>query len=144
MKHAHLPVYLAAVALWFAFGPANAEPGLAPHSRASHVFFPQGGTQLDREADLSLKRLAQVLDSGVFSKTCIALLGYSDSSGSTAQNLKISEDRAWAVAERLAEYLHDPSRIKRIEGRGAQDFLNDVASTSPFQRRVAVRVKGCA
>ena len=87
-----------------------------------------------------------VLDSVVevvkeFNKTVIEINGYTDSTGSFSYNQKLSEDRAQAVANYVANQNVFMSRI-RVTGYGPRNPIasNDTASGRAQNRRVEINL----
>lgn len=120
---------------------ANAE--LSSETKQNHVLFQSGGTSLSAEAREQIETLGAVLNTPTMQNACLKLIGYSDQSGGTSANIRISQARADRVAEELMEYLDRPERIETSVGSGATDFLPEILPTDPRQRRVAIFVRTC-
>ncbi|WP_412564458.1 OmpA family protein [Thalassobius sp. MITS945101] len=112
--------------------------------RESHVFFPAGGLDLDPVAQAQIALLGDILNIPVMARACLHLVGHSDSSGSTTQNLRLSKQRAEVVADHLRPLLDDGRRIRSLEGKGEEEPLAGVDSRDPRNRRVAIWARSCA
>lgn len=112
--------------------------------RESHVFFPAGGLDLDLVAQAQIALLGDILNIPVMAGACLHLVGHSDSSGSAAQNLRLSKQRAEVVADHLRPLLDDSRRIRSLEGKGEEEPLVGVDSRDPRNRRVAIWARSCA
>jgi outer membrane protein OmpA-like peptidoglycan-associated protein len=99
----------------------------------SDVLFATGQSELMPGAENELARLGQVLRDNP--EQTIVVEGYTDSTGSSATNLRLSEARAEAVREALVRYGADPRRIT-IRGMGS---ANPVASNATAAGRQANR-----
>ncbi|WP_298262225.1 OmpA family protein [uncultured Litoreibacter sp.] len=111
--------------------------------RQNNVFFTQGGTELSANALLQLQRLAEVLNAPSMQRTCLRLVGYSDSSGSGAINMEVGAKRAAVVQKRLSLLLLNPARIEGVQSMGEQGPLAGLAPDSTWQRRVEIWARNC-
>ena len=111
--------------------------------RESHVFFVAGGVALPAEAQAQLQKLAKVLSIGPMDQACLKLIGHSDSLGSDAANLVLSQQRAQVVAEYLTQQLGDPARIEMVTGVGEAQPIPGLASTARENRRVEIQARQC-
>jgi outer membrane protein OmpA-like peptidoglycan-associated protein len=127
---------------------AAAAPAIAPTTpvgtmRESHVFFPQGGTQLDSAALAQIAMLGQILEGQVLGQACLQLIGHSDSSGGTEANRSLALRRAEAVRDALGRKLRVPSRIESVLSLGESHPLETMPASSVWQRRVEIRARNC-
>lgn len=101
------------------------------------VLFATGSAQLTAGAQSRLDRLAQFLQQ--YPDRTLRIEGYTDSTGSSATNLRLSEARAMAVRDALTERGVNPSRIV-AQGMGeAQPIAsNSTESGRQQNRRVEV------
>lgn len=131
--------------LWALATPLFANPPaqVSHEAKESHVFFPNGGTQLDADATSQLNLLAQVLQTEVFSNACLKLVGHSDSSGGAAVNETIAMQRAKITAAYLKARMDAPERIVAVVSMGEKQLLETLPDESPWQRRVAFYARDC-
>ena len=145
-------------ALWDAYGiahddcrtalsttsrPNTPRPSLTAEDRQNNVFFLGGGSDLDEEAAMQVRRLAQILNTGIMRASCVSLVGHADSSGAPRTNRILSVRRADAVADELRRWIDDPSRILRVQGAGSDQILRDFPSEAPENRRVTIFAGPC-
>lgn len=102
--------------------------------------FPGRDEQISSNAHTNLDQVADALKQQP-SDTTFHVQGYTDSSGSDADNQKLSTRRAQAVADRLEHSGINSSRI-RVEGRGEADPVasNDSEEGRAANRRVEIIV----
>jgi glucose/mannose transport system substrate-binding protein len=86
--------------------PSDAPPGYADDvngaAKLNIIFhFRPGNTQLDNKAKADLKRLVDLLHNPTYLGRHILLFGFSDNYGGNRTNLRISKQRAQAVADQL-------------------------------------------
>jgi glucose/mannose transport system substrate-binding protein len=86
--------------------PPDAPPGYADDvngaAKLNIIFhFRPGSTQLDNKAQADLKRLVDLLHNSTYQGRHILLFGFSDNYGGGRTNLRISKQRALAVANQL-------------------------------------------
>jgi glucose/mannose transport system substrate-binding protein len=96
--------------------PSGAPPGYANDvngaSKLNIIFrFQSGSTQLDAKAQADFKSLVELLHNSNYQGRQILLFGFSDNSGSTRRNLKISKQRAQALADQLQTQGLVPSLV---------------------------------
>lgn len=84
---------------------------MAGADRVSLTFrFQDGSSALDASSQQNLADLAQMLEAGQFAGGDLILAGFSDGSGSAADNLALSQERADVVAAALLEAAPDLPR----------------------------------
>jgi outer membrane protein OmpA-like peptidoglycan-associated protein len=86
--------------------PPNAPPGYADDvkgaAKLNIIFhFRPGSTQLDNKALADMKRLVDLLHNSTYQGRHVLLFGFSDNYGGNRTNLRISKQRAQAVADQL-------------------------------------------
>jgi outer membrane protein OmpA-like peptidoglycan-associated protein len=101
------------------------------------LLFPSGQEDVSAIGNQSLDQVAHALAQQP-SDTSFKVEGYTDSTGSESQNLELSNQRAQAVADRLAEAGIDASRV-RAEGRGEAQPIAD--NTTPEGRATNRRIE---
>jgi outer membrane protein OmpA-like peptidoglycan-associated protein len=76
-----------------------------------------------------------------FNRSLVTVEGHTDSDGSNAYNLELSQDRARAVADFLSDQGVDPRRLS-IEGYGEMRPVatNATAQGKALNRRVEIRI----
>lgn len=134
---------VAFIALTAVISPAIAQAELSAETTQNHVLFQNGGTNLSSAAKEQIKMLGAVFNTPTMQSACVKLVGYSDQSGGTSANLRISLARAESVAAELREHLNQPERIELTEGLGAEGFLPEISPNDPRQRRVAIYARNC-
>lgn len=90
------------------------------------VLFDTGHSELKPAANRTVLKIVQFLQ--LNPKRIIRIEGYTDSSGDTEENLKLSRARAQSVADVLMDLGVDPKRIQ-VEGYGEAYPLADNASS---------------
>lgn len=105
------------------------------------VKFESGTTVIVAESLPSLDELAKVLRENATTMSAVKLVGYTDSRGNDATNLKLSEERAAAVKKALIDRGVDRALLSS-EGRGEADPVatNKTADGRELNRRVEVIV----
>ncbi|MNJ64709.1 putative lipoprotein YiaD precursor [compost metagenome] len=81
------------------------------------VLFDTGRAELKNSASRTVLKLVQFLQ--LNPKRVVRIEGYTDSTGASEDNLKLSRDRAQAVADMLVDLGVDEKRIQ-VEGYGDQ------------------------
>lgn len=106
----------------------------------SEVSFDFGKAAIKPSFRPSLDKLAQLLQK--YDRTVVHVVGHTDSVGSDAYNLQLSQERAMAVGDYLASYGVPRQRL-RTEGRGESEprASNDTEAGRQLNRRVEVFVK---
>ena len=103
----------------------------------SDSFFDVEASQIKPDSSGDLEYVADLLRR--YPETRVEISSYTDSSGSEQQNLALSEQRAQAVAELLAQKGIDPSRIE-YRGYGETNFVASNATENGRQlnRRITL------
>lgn len=114
--------------------PLEAEP----EERGYFVRFSFNSSSLNPEYSEHLKRLAKVASSAQMEKTCIKLVGHTDSVGSHAFNRSLSSKRARMVAAFLASEGGISMDRITTEARGKSQPLPSVPGPHPLNRRVEI------
>jgi glucose/mannose transport system substrate-binding protein len=96
--------------------PPNAPPGYAEDVNNAFklnviLHFRPGSAQLDDKALADLERLVDLLHNPTYQGRHILLFGFSDSSGGSRSNLRISKSRAQTVADQLQSRGLTPSLV---------------------------------
>jgi outer membrane protein OmpA-like peptidoglycan-associated protein len=101
--------------------------------------FDSGTARLTRQSTGQLRNVAEILKA--YPSVKIKIGGYTDNMGDDARNLKLSQERADAMKQRIVSFGIDPSRVE-AEGYGEAHPLADNATEEGRQRnrRVDVRV----
>jgi outer membrane protein OmpA-like peptidoglycan-associated protein len=105
------------------------------------VFFKTGGTTLSDDDKAALNKLAQ--DAAAIQNYMIEVAGYASSTGTKSENLKLSDERASAVADYLRNSANVPMRrILLPAGYGATHpaMSNQSAEGRDINQRVDVKV----
>ncbi len=118
--------------------------GLSAEAVENNVFFPEGGAALDATAKAQITLLAQVLGTNAMAGTCLRLVGHSDSSGGATANAALSERRAIAVRDLIAQKLGNRAPEIEVSGAGESAPLSELPVTHIGQRRVALWAKRCS
>ena len=109
----------------------------------SDILFAVDSAVLSAAAKDSLDEFARVMRE--YPQTAILIQGYTDSTGSEAYNLQLSERRARAVFNHLALREVDPARMAAIGyGEGYPVADNATPEGRAQNRRVSILVKGKA
>jgi outer membrane protein OmpA-like peptidoglycan-associated protein len=93
---------------------------------------------LERDRE-KVERLAQALNAEGLREVRYEVVGHTDSTGSMAVNMKLSEQRAQAVLDQLAELGVQRARLSAM-GKGPAELLNKQDPAAAENRRVEVRV----
>lgn len=110
---------------WFDFDDLNFETGSAVISAASMK---------------QVQNIAAILKA--FPKVKIKIGGYTDNTGDSLANVKLSQERADAVTAKLKEAGHG-SQLEAAEGYGPTHFVapNDTEENKKKNRRISINVK---
>lgn len=102
-----------------------------------NIRFRSGSDDLDNKAFRDIGRLAQLMNDGANSSRAILLFGFADATGADAYNLKLSEERARAVA---GEILSEGLQAAAVQGFGeaAPVASNETEEGKERNRRVEV------
>jgi outer membrane protein OmpA-like peptidoglycan-associated protein len=105
----------------------------------SNITFDRDRSVVRREFYDVLQSVSLVLTE--FDRSLVTVEGHTDSDGSNAYNLELSQDRARAVADFLSDQGVDPRRLS-IEGYGEMRPIatNATAQGKALNRRVEIRI----
>jgi phosphate transport system substrate-binding protein len=122
--------------------PADAPPGYANDvngaAKLNIIFhFRPGSTQLDAKALADMKRLVDLLHNSTYQGRHVLLFGFSDNYGGSRTNLRISKQRAQAVAEQLQNRGLAPSLVNGY-GKALPIAPNETEEGREENRRVEV------
>ncbi|WP_212003406.1 OmpA family protein [Chitinophaga sp. HK235] len=93
--------------------------------------FKTGSAQITEESMKQVGNIAAILKA--FPKTKIKIGGYTDRTGDSTQNLKLSQERAMAVETALKNAKTDPAQLLGAEGYGSQ--FAKAAADAPDEER---------
>lgn len=107
-------------------------------SFSANIYFKLGSDALESQYDPYLQKIQKILKR--LPTLNIGLTGYADRIGNREENLRLSKDRANAVAEKLIAMGVDASRIK-TQGLGEAQMTTSSGDSSAyaFDRRVQLR-----
>ncbi len=107
---------------------------------ATRFRFRVGSDELDTRAYRDIGRIVGILSQPQYQNKKLVLIGFADSSGTTAANLKLSQSRADIVRSELAT---EGLEFSQVEGLGAEAFIapNDTTENKEKNRRVEVFIK---
>ncbi|MBN8860171.1 MAG: OmpA family protein [Sphingobacteriales bacterium] len=110
---------------WFDFDNLNFETGSATITAASLK---------------QVQNIAAILKA--FPKVKIKIGGYTDNTGDSLSNVKLSQERADAVSAKLKEFGHG-SQLEAAEGYGPTHFVapNDTEANKKKNRRISINVR---
>lgn len=105
----------------------------------SNVTFGVSQFDIHPEFQDKLRSVALVLQE--FNQTLVDIVGHTDSTGSRAYNMQLSQQRATSVSRALAQLGIDPRRFF-VEGRGPDNPVADNATEAgrALNRRVEIRI----
>lgn len=105
----------------------------------SNITFDRDRSVVRREFYDVLQSVSLVLTE--FDRSLVTVEGHTDSDGSNAYNLELSQDRARAVADFLSDQGVDPRRLS-VEGYGEMRPIatNATAQGKALNRRVEIRI----
>ena len=121
-------------------GTSGSEPSATPTEPGTYTLqFQNGKSSLTPDSRARLQEVANALKADSNAKAEVN--GYTDSTGSDAANLRLSQARAAAAANRIVVLGIDKSRLTP-QGFGAQDPVadNDSAQGRQQNRRVVITV----
>jgi len=103
--------------------------------------FPPGGSELESENFVLLNKIIKAID--VFSNSAIRVSGHTDSTGSDAVNMKLSEERADKVARFLAEVGGIARNRSTVYGYGKTRPVasNETVAGRAANRRVEILIE---
>jgi len=107
--------------------------------KLNNVFFVQSKSEMLPESEPELERLFNLLDNN--ERLQIELGGHTDNQGSSSANLKLSEQRAFAVMNYLIDHGIDQKRLSYKGYGGSKPIASNAsASTRKRNRRVEVKI----
>jgi outer membrane protein OmpA-like peptidoglycan-associated protein len=125
-------------------GTASAKLATAPAKPAAPgkanllITFPTGSAELTPETIRVLQTLGKALQSDKLAGFAFRIEGHADPRGTAESNIKLSEERAQAVAAYLSNTLGVlPDRLQPV-GKGASEPLNPQQPDAPENRRVTI------
>lgn len=107
----------------------------------SHVFFEEDSYEVSREGQAWLEYIVAYVKAKTDPVAMVQLEGFSDNSGTYAENRLISLKRVWAVKDYLV-YHGVPSQMIRIRGMASRDPIGDNATATgrAKNRRVTIEL----
>ena len=117
---------------------------LSPAQFESHIFFSEGGADLDQPARDKLLTIVKILQTDIFENSCVQLQGHSSTPGSVLSNYNIALRRAETVSEFLLGKIANAPIVFGVESFGETTPMLNFPSDHNFQRRVAIMVKDCS
>ena len=120
--------------------PAPMAPAPAPsNTKQFVVYFRFDRSNLTKDAEAVVKAAADYTKTGPVSKVLVT--GYTDTSGSKAYNMKLSERRAKATAKGLAAHGVDKSKLS-LDWKGESDLAVPTADgvKEPANRRSTIDI----
>jgi outer membrane protein OmpA-like peptidoglycan-associated protein len=118
--------------------------GIAPVAVADiaaiHVTFAFNSAELVSESIPTLKSLAEALKNNELEASCIKVEGHTDSRGSDAYNLKLSQRRAQSVIRYLAERMGIEADRLIAVGKGEQEPIADNNTDAGRQKNRRVQI----
>jgi OmpA-OmpF porin, OOP family len=116
-------------------GPAKPA---APGKASLLITFPTGSAELTPDTLRVLQTLGKALQSDKLAGFAFRIEGHADPRGTPEFNIKLSEDRAQAVAAYLSNTLGVlPDRLQPV-GKGSSEPLNPQQPDAPENRRVTI------
>lgn len=116
---------------------APAKPA-APGKANLLITFPTGSAELTPETIRVLQTLGKALQSDKLAGFAFRIEGHADPRGTAESNIKLSEERAQAVAAYLSNTLGVlPDRLQPV-GKGSSEPLNPQQPDAPENRRVTI------
>lgn len=116
---------------------APAKPA-APGKASLLITFPTGSAELTPDTLKVLQTLGKALQSDRLAGFAFRIEGHADPRGTPEANIKLSEERAQAVASYLSNTLGVlPERLQPV-GKGASEPLNPQQPDAPENRRVTI------
>lgn len=119
-------------------GVSEAVPQPKPKAVSMQIQFNYNSTELTADARTKLDIVAAALNSGGLASYRFIVEGHTDSIGSEAYNMRLSQSRAQSVVNYMHEYHGiDPGRLA-IVGKGMKEPANPSNPASPANRRVVI------
>ena len=110
----------------------------APGKASLLITFPTGSAELTPETIRVLQTLGKALQSDKLAGFAFRIEGHADPRGTAESNIKLSEERAQAVAAYLSNTLGVlPDRLQPV-GKGSSEPLNPQQPDAPENRRVTI------
>jgi len=105
----------------------------------SNVTFGISQFDVQPQFNETLRSVALVLQE--FNQSLVDIVGHTDSTGTRAYNMQLSQQRATAVSRVLAQFGVDPRRFF-VEGRGPDNPVaeNTTEAGRALNRRVEIRI----
>jgi len=113
-------------------------PGGAVTIRVGGLAFPTGGAEIAPQMEGALKRLVAAVSR--FPGSSLRVEGHTDDTGSREANLRLSRDRAEAVAAYLRAQLHLPESAVTATGYGPERPIADNATAAGRARNRRIDV----
>lgn len=111
-----------------------------PPSVDLSIQFATGSDELTPQAVTALNELGKALTTSELTKMRFRIEGHTDTTGTKAENLALSDRRAAAVVQYLSKnFSVDPMRLDAV-GKGEQDLLIPTPDQTPEPRNRRVRV----
>jgi len=120
---------------------ATFNPQTNTYTLPNTVLFETGSAKLRADAVATLQQVVQALTRDKRYGQ-VRITGYTDDTGSTAYNLRLSSERAAAVKQYLDGYLAPPSFMLTAAGEGESNFVarNNTEAGREKNRRVQIVV----
>jgi outer membrane protein OmpA-like peptidoglycan-associated protein len=116
---------------------ANTKGGKDVWFDFDNINFELGSAKLTAESQAQINNIAAIMKA--YPKTMIKIGGYTDKTGDSLANIKLSNDRAIAVDAAIKAAGVDAARLAKPEGYGSQ-FATVPASASDEERRKDRRI----
>ena len=116
---------------------ATAKPA-APGKASLLIIFATGSAELAPEAMPVLHAVAKALQSDRLAGFVFRIEGHADPRGTVESNIKLSEERAQAVAAYLSSTLGVLADRLQPVGKGSSEPLNPKQPDAPENRRVTI------
>lgn len=118
--------------------------GRGEGAAAYFIHFAFDSADIGQDYRTHLDSLAEVLQTSLLEKTCLRIVGHTDSVGSADYNLKLSERRAQMVRDYLVTDGGIPDARVVRHGSGEQTPLDGVDPMHPQNRRVEFQIRETA
>ena len=110
----------------------------APGKANLLITFPTGSAELTAETIRVLQTLGKALQSDRLAGFAFRIEGHADPRGTVESNIKLSEERAQAVAAYLSNTLGVLADRLQPVGKGSSEPLNPQQPDAPENRRVTI------